>query len=252
MRITHISDTHNKHGMLNGNLPGGELLIHSGDFTSIGRKSEVERFIKWFGKQNYMHKVFIAGNHDLVFDTERLYHAKSAHFDGKVFEDAPTDGKPDWLKELLGNLPNGVYYLENSSVIIEGKNIWGSPVSPSFGNGWAFNEDRGNNINEVWNGIPMDTDIVITHSPFYRYNDISHNSFENVGCVDLYYRLKEVKPHLHFCGHIHEAYGYKSMGLDGRYDLHTFNGCNVNLRYEQQNNPISFDYNFETGELNFI
>jgi hypothetical protein len=252
MRITHISDTHNKHGMLNGNLPGGELLIHSGDFTSIGRKSEVERFIKWFGKQNYMHKVFIAGNHDLVFDTERLYHAKSAHFDGKVFEDAPTDGKPDWLKELLGNLPNGVYYLENSSVIIEGKNIWGSPVSPSFGNGWAFNEDRGNNINEVWNGIPMDTDIVITHSPFYRYNDISHNSFENVGCVDLYYRLKEVKPHLHFCGHIHEAYGYKNMGLDGWYDLHTFNGCNVNLRYEQENNPFSFDYNFETGELNFI
>ena len=73
MRITHISDTHNKHNNLNGKLPGGTLLIHSGDFTSIGRKHEVERFIEWFGKQPYMHKVFIAGNHDLIFDTETLF-----------------------------------------------------------------------------------------------------------------------------------------------------------------------------------
>ena len=70
MRITHISDTHNKHNALNGKLPGGELLIHSGDFTSIGRKHEVESFIKWFDKQDYTHKVFIAGNHDLVFQSE--------------------------------------------------------------------------------------------------------------------------------------------------------------------------------------
>jgi hypothetical protein len=31
MRITHISDTHNKHKQLDGKLPGGVLLIHSGD-----------------------------------------------------------------------------------------------------------------------------------------------------------------------------------------------------------------------------
>ena len=67
MRITHISDTHNKHNQLNGKLPGGNILIHSGDLTSIGRKHEVEKFIEWFGKQDYTHKVFIAGNHDLVF-----------------------------------------------------------------------------------------------------------------------------------------------------------------------------------------
>ncbi len=58
MRITHISDTHNKHNKLNGKLPGGNILIHSGDFTSIGRKHEVEGFIKWFAKQDYTHKVF--------------------------------------------------------------------------------------------------------------------------------------------------------------------------------------------------
>ncbi len=252
MRITHISDTHNKHNQLNGKLPGGNLLIHSGDFTSIGRKHEVEKFIEWFDKQDYTHKVFIAGNHDLVFDREALYQDKAAHFERKVFDTLPAEGKPDWLVELLNNLPDSVYYLENSSVKLEGINIWGSPYSPSFGYGWAFNKDRGNDIAQYWNTIPMDTDIVITHTPIYGYNDRAANTNQNVGCADLYHRLKEVNPHLHFCGHIHEAYGHKTMGLTEWYDLQTFNGCSCNLRYEAENDPISFNYNFETGELEFL
>lgn len=252
MRITHISDTHNKHNQLNGKLPGGQLLIHSGDFTSIGRKHEVEKFIEWFGKQDYTHKVFIAGNHDLVFQSERMYEDKSAYFERKVYDTPGAEGKPDWLIELLSNLPDSVYYLENSSIKLEGINIWGSPYSPSFGYGWAFNKDRGNDIGQCWNEIPMDTDIVITHTPIYGYNDRASNTNENVGCADLYHRLKEVQPHLHFSGHIHEAYGWKTMGLTSWYDLQTFNGCSCNLRYEAENSPISFDYNFESGEINFI
>jgi hypothetical protein len=212
----------------------------------------VEKFIEWFGKQDYTHKVFIAGNHDLVFDRESLYHDKAAHFEHKVFENLPAEGKPDWLKELLLDLPDGVHYLENSSVTIEGYKIWGSPISPSFGYGWAFNKDRGADINEVWNEIPLDTDIVITHTPIYGHNDKTQNNYQNVGCEQLYHRLREVKPHLHFCGHIHEAYGHKTMGLLDWYDLQTFNGCSCNLRYEAENNPISFNYNFETGELEFL
>lgn len=251
MRITHISDTHNKHNALNGKLPGGVLLIHSGDLTSIGRKHEVEKFIEWFGKQDYMHKVFIAGNHDLVFQSEKLFQTKSSYFEGIQYESG-NEGKPDWLVELLGNLPTGVHYLENSSVQIEGINIWGSPVSPSFGYGWAFNKARGYDISQVWAEIPMETDIVITHTPIYGHNDRASNTNENVGCADLYHRLKEVQPHLHFCGHIHEAYGWKTMGLTSWYDLQTFNGCSCNLRYQAENNPITFDYNFESGEINFI
>ncbi len=253
MRITHISDTHNKHNQLDGKLPGGVLLIHSGDISSLGRQSEVERFIKWFGKQNYTHKVFIAGNHDMTFDREELLRKKLAHFEGRTQWDTEcAEGKPEWLIELLGNLPDGVHYLENSSVKLEGINIWGSPYSPSFGYGWAFNADRGNDIAQIWNGIPMETDIVITHSPIYGYNDRAQNTGQNVGCADLYHRLKDVQPHLHFAGHIHEAYGWKTMGLTSWYDLQTFNGCSCNLRYEADNEPITFDYNFESGEINFI
>ena len=253
MRITHISDTHNKHNQLNGKLPGGQLLIHSGDFTSIGRKHEVEKFIEWFDKQDYTHKVFIAGNHDLTFQSERMYEEKSAHFERRVFDTPGSEGKPDWLVELLNNLPTGMYYLENTSIKLEGINIWGSPVSPSFGYGWGFNKDRGHDINEVWSTIPMDTDIVITHSPIYGYNDRAQNTNQNVGCADLYHRLHEVKPHLHFAGHIHEGHGYGTIPYKDEWgDIYTFNGSTCNLRYEAINQPITFDYDFVSREINFI
>jgi hypothetical protein len=131
--------------------------------------------------------------------------------------------------------------------------IWGSPISPSFGMGWAFNKDRGYDINEVWNNIPNDTDIVITHSPIHGYCDRAQNTNQKVGCEDLYHRLQEVKPHLHFAGHIHEAYGYGTIPYkDAWGDIYTFNGCSCNLRYEVYNEPITFDYNFSTRQLEFI
>jgi hypothetical protein len=254
MRITHISDTHNKHKQLDGKLPGGQLLIHSGDISSLGRKQEIESFIKWFDKQDYMHKVFIAGNHDMTFDREILLRDKLAHFEGRTDYDTEcADGKPNWLVEMLNNLPDNVYYLENSSIKLEGINIWGSPYSPSFGYGWGFNKDRGHDIAQCWNEIPMDTDIVITHSPIYGYNDRAQNTNQNVGCSDLYHRLHEVKPHLHFAGHIHEAYGWGTIPYKDEWgDIYTFNGCSCNLRYEVFNEPITFDYDFVSRELKFI
>jgi len=256
MRITHISDTHNKHNQLNGKLPGGDILIHSGDITSIGRKSEVERFIKWFnGIDNYTHKIFIAGNHDLTFDREVLYRDKAAYFDVHAnWTDEVAEGKPDWLKDILDiELNPNVYYLENNFIEVDQIKIWGSPISPTFGYGWAFNKDRGSEINEVWNHIPNDTDIVITHSPIYGYCDRASNTNQNVGCADLYHRLHEVKPHLHFAGHIHEAYGWGTIPYKDEWgDIYTFNGCNCNLRYEVFNEPITFDYNFTTRQLEFI
>ena len=253
-RITGISDTHNKHKQLNGKLPGGDLLIHSGDITSLGRKHEVSDFIKWFGKQDYTYKVFIAGNHDMSFDRERLLRDKLAFFEGKENWDTEcAEGKPEWLKDMLGSLDSNTFYLEDTGIDIEGIKIWGSPYSPSFGRGWGFNKDRGYDIAQCWNQIPIDTDIVITHTPIYGYNDRALNTNENVGCSDLYHRLHEVKPHLHFAGHIHEGYGYGTIPYKDEWgDIYTFNPSTCNLRYEAINKPISFDYHFETRELEFL
>jgi hypothetical protein len=201
-----------------------------------------------------MHKVFIAGNHDMTFDREKLLRDKLAHFEGRTDYDTEcAEGKPNWLVEMLNNLPDNVYYLENSSIKLEGINIWGSPYSPSFGYGWGFNKDRGHDIAQCWNEIPMDTDIVITHSPIYGYNDRAQNTNQNVGCEDLYHRLHEVKPHLHFAGHIHEGHGWGTIPYKDEWgDIYTFNGSSCNLRYEAINPPITFDYDFVSRELKFI
>ena len=252
MRITHISDTHNHHSKLQEDLPGGDLLIHSGDFSSIGRKSEVERFIKWFNNlDNYTYKVFIAGNHDLSFQSEALQRRKADWFDGpKEYEEPAEEGKPYWLSQILDRefegLVDNVFYLENESITIAGVKIWGSPYSPTFGRDWVFNVDRGEDAAKLWSTIPTDTNIVITHGPMYGALDVAYNSGLPVGCEDLYNRLQIVKPDLHFCGHVHEGYGYKQVG-----DMYSFNGASVSLEYQYKNKPISFDYDFNTKKIDF-
>ena len=69
--ITFISDTHSKHRMLKGDLPGGDILIHGGDFMTSGySEQEAEDFFKWFESQDYDQCIFIAGNHDRIMQNE--------------------------------------------------------------------------------------------------------------------------------------------------------------------------------------
>ena len=47
MKIDFISDTHGYHGKVESLLKGGDLLIHSGDISSVGARDQVEQFIDW-------------------------------------------------------------------------------------------------------------------------------------------------------------------------------------------------------------
>jgi predicted phosphodiesterase len=68
MKLSIISDTHNKHKHVISDLPGGDLLLHAGDMTSMGYEHEIREFAKWYdGLDNYTSKVFISGNHDWGF-----------------------------------------------------------------------------------------------------------------------------------------------------------------------------------------
>lgn len=68
MKLTIISDTHNHHKRITEDLPGGDLLIHAGDLSSMGYEHEIREFASWYHKlDGYHHKVFIAGNHDWGF-----------------------------------------------------------------------------------------------------------------------------------------------------------------------------------------
>lgn len=225
MKITAISDTHGKHRRIT--LSDGDVLIHAGDFTHFGSKDEVVDFIDWFVGQNYTHKVFIAGNHELSFESDDLYHMftyrqRTFNFD-----------KADWLKLLLSSLPSNVHYLENSGVTIDGIRLWGSPITPEYG-GWAFNKQRGSDIRKVWEGIP-ESDIVITHGPVGRILD--EVDYVNVGCIDLRDRLSILKPKVHICGHIHDGYGSKNV--DG---VEYINASIQNDIRRTLNEPVDFLY----------
>ena len=55
MKVTLISDTHSKHKQLNKDLPGGELLIHAGDFMNSGYikfKTQNSNYELWKLKNN--------------------------------------------------------------------------------------------------------------------------------------------------------------------------------------------------------
>ena len=48
MKLTILSDSHGKHKHVTGDLPGGDLLIHAGDISSMGYEHEITEFAKWY------------------------------------------------------------------------------------------------------------------------------------------------------------------------------------------------------------
>lgn len=179
MIISFISDTHSgRHHNLK--LPGGDVLIHAGDISNYGEYSEVNNFLAWFRSiDNYKHKIFIAGNHDVTIEDRQ-----------------------DWAMKAIRKLPKNCIYLENSGVEIKKLKIYGTPDCPQFGN-WAFMHklDLLYKIHEL---IPDDTDILVSHSPPFGILDINKNG---VNCGTSTFAGRAPNAVIHAFGHIHESYG---------------------------------------------
>lgn len=222
MRITFISDTHNKHRQIEEDLPGGDIIICSGDISSRGYRYEIEDFCEWFSKLNYSYKIFIAGNHDFLFENE----SEEAY---KIYN------KYD------------IIYLQDNLYIIDDVKIWGSPWQPEFFN-WAFNLPRqGLKLAEKWNNIPNDIDIIITHGPAFGHLDVVEGRKDNLGCELLASRIEKIKPKIHVGGHIHSGYGYKFYN-----DIHFFNSSVLDEMYNYTQKPFNIDWNKESNEIIFI
>lgn len=223
MKLTLLSDTHSKHKWIPADhLTGGDVLIHAGDMSSMGYKHEVIQFLKWFDSiPNYTHKVFIAGNHDWIFEKD-----------------------PNKVKDVLKKFPN-IIYLQDSHILIDGVKIYGSPWQPEFFD-WAFNLPRnGEELKYVWNKIPDDTDILITHGPAYGYVDRVMGEYQHLGCESLIQRINEVQPMLHVCGHIHTGNGVKDNGTT------TFiNASVLDERYIYEYKP--YDIIIQDGKVSVI
>jgi Icc-related predicted phosphoesterase len=207
MRFVTISDTHGQHDDLQ--LPPGDVLLHAGDVSGRGKPEEILRFVNWFATQPFAHKIFIAGNHDFYFEKETAVNIQAL-------------------------LPSNIIYLNDSGTVINGIHIWGSPVTPWFFD-WAFNRQRGADIQRHWDLIPPNTDILLTHGPVYGILDQTARG-ERVGCQDLLAKVRTIKPRYCICGHIHEGYG-----LEEREGSVFINASVLDERYRLVNKAVVFD-----------
>lgn len=225
MKIVFVSDTHAKHSEIK--IPKGDLIICAGDMTPKGRLDHYESFLNWYSKLRHTHKILIAGNHDLGIEDKNLD-----------------------MRSVCSN--RGIVYLEDSYCVVNNNGefikIWGSPVTPQFGYGWAFNrsvtleqsEDYVSKklgwtyIKDHWDKIHPDTDILVTHGPPYKILDEAQNpdgTITHTGCPVLAQKIQELSNlKLHVFGHIHEAKGIhirdkkifvNASVLNRKYKIHT-------------------------------
>lgn len=225
-RITVIADTHGMHEKVYANdLIGGDLIIHAGDVSNIGRRNEVRAFLKWFSSLNqYSHKVFIAGNHDFFFE----------RYTKNIIDDTLS-------------LYDGIVYLEDQMQIVDGLKLYGSPWQPEF-NDWAFNLPRnGSELEIIWKQIPLNLDILITHAPPYGILDtVYYQPGVFLGCEKLKEVMNTVKPAVHVFGHIHDSYGEKYIE---EYNTHFLNASVLDENYRVFNKPISFVYDVKLKKI---
>lgn len=202
--IVAISDTHGYHERLH--LPPGDILVHAGDATMQGTRSQMFEFLNWFGKQPYPYKIYVPGNHDFY-----------AQDDQRTVE--------------LFCVERGIKFLVDRSAEIMGIKFHGSPWVPNL-QGWAFYGDSIILIGKFMK-IPGDTRVLITHGPPAGIQD---DCGIHVGSVELRHRLEEVRPEVHIFGHIHEGYG-RAVSDYGDYQTDHYNVAICTREYRPTNAP---------------
>jgi Icc-related predicted phosphoesterase len=181
-KIVAISD---QHGVL-PDIPACDLLLIAGDNCPIAshnvdfQEAWLRReFRQWLELVPARKIVFIAGNHDFVFEQRSNF--------------------------LPADYP--ATYLQDSGIEWEGLRIWGTPWQPWFFD-WAFNLQEPD-LARKWQLIPAGTDILVVHGPPRDYGDgvPERTGVRHTGSPSLLERIRLIQPKLVVFGHIHEGRG---------------------------------------------
>lgn len=200
MKIWFISDTHNKHEQLA--VPDVDLVIHCGDESESGEpwtnEPESRRFFRWFSALDIPTKIFVPGNHSTAVE-HGLIRA----------EDYPN-----------------VTFLIHAQTDWRGFKIFGTPYTPKFFE-WAYMRER-SELDIVWQSIPNNIDILITHGPpkgfFDLTRDMDTREPVHVGSKSLRrHVLERIKPKIHAFGHIHDEKSFTNYGIVTRNETQFIN-----------------------------
>ncbi|KAG2379286.1 hypothetical protein C9374_007425 [Naegleria lovaniensis] len=210
IRIVVISDTHGFHRHLK--FPDKEenkemILIHCGDMTD-GTEEQMKEFNDWLGeiKHNFSNIVVICGNHETHISKYSKHEIQNKFLTNctflqddcfeigglKAYASPWCPNMFSWLCEKFGkylNQPERVQSLK------------------SYDNMYYFKNEK--DIEDMWNNIPSDVEILITHTPPKFILDL--NEFgSNRGCEKLLCKLPTLpKLKMHLFGHIHQINGYE-------------------------------------------
>ena len=207
LKIISVADTHRQHWDIK--IPECDIFVFAGD-GELDSAGALFDFNRWLGTIKAKHKIVSGGNHDFFLAE-----------------------KP---KEELQTYFTNAIYVQNESVEIMGIKFWASPYSVKFGNwAWMLNSQQ---LEKIWDTIPSDTDIVITHSPPFGILDDTGFSQVPCGCPKLLYKLEEIKPKYHIFGHIHNGSGVYVKG-----DTTFINASMLDDYYHLVNSHQAFLYN---------
>lgn len=191
------------HGYLPKDLPKGNVLCICGDIVPLDyQRDTIEsiawlctKFFPWVEASPYEKVVFVAGNHDFVF--QFLYTDQHGNH-----------RKPKRvLKKLMA--PAKLTLLDDSELIYKGYKFYGSPWIPDLQN-WAFYGDH-NKLVERFNKIPENVDVLLTHCPpaVGLFGAVlqhgTYNTYAQYGSDELRDAVYKKKPKLHIFGHVHSG-----------------------------------------------
>jgi Icc-related predicted phosphoesterase len=213
MKICAISDSHG----CEIDIPKCELLIIAGDISTLGDIDWfTDRYIPYLMTQEFNKCLLVFGNHD-----DDIHMNKN------------------WSK-IEKTLPDKIKVLTNESYIYKGIRFYGSPHCRYIS---GFRNTMSESIlKSIFSNIPLDTDIIITHSPPYGIGDVPQGESFHLGSSSLLDKVKVIEPSYHIFGHIHTGEKYTRIGktkylnvsiVDERYE-NVFKPTMINFKEERK------------------
>lgn len=210
-KCLHLSDIHGFHEQLMFHKTNFDYIFITGDITNSKHtktnKLELNNFLTYIynHKKNVKYEIImIPGNHDVSIERNNL---------------------KNYIESFgIKCLIHESYELNN------GKKVFGSPYTPTFGENWAYNRDRGK-LSNYWKDIPTDTEILLTHGPPKGILDLSYdknNKLERCGDKALFNKITNL-PELryHLFGHVHDCKDIENYGIFRRNKIQYQNGALV-------------------------
>ena len=230
MKIVALSDLH---GSLPKIVPECDVVVIAGDILPLNIQRKIDEsicwlcndFKDWANNLECQKVIFIAGNHDFVF--ERF-------LENKFMNSAETE------EMIFEKNNNKIVYLCDSKYVWQDKTFYGFPWCPNLEK-WAFYKNE-TEMEKAVQLIPNKLDVLITHCPPQSTLQATvlqqgWNYMTDFGCQELTTGLISKDINWCICGHIHS----------GKHTPDTVFGTNVvNVSIKDEDYKISYNlFEFE-------